>query len=87
MLEKRKNFNYALIFSFKKEVMTRASIHSLFVFFPFLAVYLDSEKRVVDLAKIEPFSLNYTPQKKAKYLIELPLEKGKKIELNNKLKF
>lgn len=87
MFEKEQCFDYALVFEFGKETRISASIHSLFVFFPFSAVYLDSNKRVVDIAIIKPFKLNYTPKKKAKYLVELPVKKTNQIKLGDKLGF
>jgi hypothetical protein len=81
--------DYALIFELKKEGKLNASIHMLFVFFPIDVVYLNSEKKVVDIKlNLKPFALNYTPKKKAKYFIEFPagiIEK--KISLNEELEW
>ena len=87
MFEKKAKFNYALVFPFKEETRLGASIHMLFVFFPIAAVYLDAKKRVVDIAVLKPFALNYTPKKKAKYLVELPVGKGKEISVGDGLEF
>ena len=87
MFEREKNFDYALVFPFKGETRARASIHMLFVFFPIAAVYLDSRKSVVDIAVLKPFKLNYTPKRKAKYLVELPAGKAKKISIGDRLGF
>lgn len=68
-----KKFDFALIFPFQFESRVGASIHMLFVFTPIDVVYLDKGKRVVDLKEsLQPWTLNYTPKKAAKYLIELP---------------
>lgn len=59
-----------LVFEFKKEEMI--PIHMFFVFFPICLIYLDKNKRVVEIKRnLEPFSY-YTPKNKAKYLIEVP---------------
>ena len=79
MFERKKNFDYGLVFEFGSEKRIEASIHMMFVFFPIDAVYLDSQKKVVDVATVKPFSLNYTPKKKAGFLIELPAGTAKKI--------
>jgi len=77
----------AVIFEEKKETTTLLSVHSFFVFFPVLLVYLDNQNRVVDLFLLKPFSF-YNQRKKAKTLIEIPAfdEKIlKKISLKDKI--
>lgn len=78
MFENENKFDYALVFELPSESRIRASIHMMFVFFPIEVVYLDSQKKVVDIAKVNPWTLNYTPKKPAKYFIELKsgLSKG-----------
>ncbi|MFA6036036.1 MAG: hypothetical protein WC759_03690 [Candidatus Micrarchaeia archaeon] len=46
------------------------AIHSLFVFFSFSAIYLDSEKRVIASSVCPPFLTLFSPKKPAAYLIE-----------------
>ncbi|MEK6978944.1 MAG: DUF192 domain-containing protein [Candidatus Micrarchaeota archaeon] len=46
-------------------------IHSLFVFFPFHAIYLDEEMRVVEMFRVEPFALLVRNTKPARYLLEI----------------
>ncbi len=46
------------------------AIHSLFVFIPFSAIYLDADKRVVDARVCPPFFTFFAPKKPAAYLIE-----------------
>lgn len=88
MFKKKENFNYGLIFHLAAEGRINASIHMLFVFFPIDAVFLDSEKKVVDIARnLKPFALNYTPKKTAKFIVELPVGSSEKIGLNDKLKW
>ncbi|OIO20694.1 hypothetical protein COV61_05165 [Candidatus Micrarchaeota archaeon CG11_big_fil_rev_8_21_14_0_20_47_5] len=51
----------------------RWAIHSFFVPFPFDAVFVDAEGRVVDAAeRIMPFTMRITPKKSCKFLLELP---------------
>ncbi len=48
-------------------------IHSFFVSFPFDAVYLDEEGKVVDVfEKVAPFTPYLSPRKPVRFLIELP---------------
>lgn len=68
----RKGLDHALVFPLNRESRMGASIHSLFVFFPFDAVFLNEKKQVVDARTVRPFTWNVTPKKPAKYIIELP---------------
>lgn len=88
MFEKKKRFDYGLIFDFKREARIGASIHMLFVFFPIDLVFMDSEKKVVDIKQnIRPFSLNYTPKKKARFLAELPVKAAGEININDEMEW
>ena len=60
-----------LLFSFDKPC--RVAITSWFVFFPFLAIWLDNKNSVVDMKVAKPFELAFRPKKPAKSLVELPL--------------
>jgi len=60
-----------LLFEFGKE--TRIKIHSFFVFFKFLAVWLNDKNKVIEWKMIKPFSIGYSPKKHFSKLIELPL--------------
>ena len=67
-----------LLFEFKKE--TKLSIHSFFVLFPFLAIWLDKKNKVINFKKVNPFTPKINPKKSFSKLIELPFnDKNKKI--------
>lgn len=75
-----------LMFSGKKNILFFFDqegfygIHSFFVFFPFDAIYLDSNKKIVDIIrKIAPFTLYVRNKKPAKYLLELTEKNNLKI--------
>lgn len=87
MLEKKENFDYALIFPLLYESKLAASVHMLFVFFPIEIVFLDSQKKVVDKALLHPWMLNYTPKNPSSYFIEMPLGRAKNIAIGNTLKW
>ena len=75
------------VFAFKKESIIPLTM--MFVFFPIDVLFLDSEKKVVEIVQnLRPFR-NYWPKKKAKYIIELP--KGtayqKNVHVGDELKF
>ena len=62
-----------LLFDFKKE--GRFAIHSWFVFFPFLALWLDEKNKVVEKKIVKPFCFHIRPKNKFRKLIEVPLNR------------
>ena len=83
MFSKQKN----LIFEFRKEM--KNPIHMLFVFYPIDLVFLNKNKRVIELKKsLKPFEI-YNTKKEAKYLLELKNDTIKKenIKINDKISF
>ncbi len=61
-----------LLFVFKKP--RRISLHNFFVFFPINLIFLDDEKRVIEIRKnFLPFTL-YASKVWASYLIETPFD-------------
>jgi len=62
--------DYALVFVFNSE--RRADLHMLFVFFPIDVLFLDKNKKIVDIKNnFKPFTY-YAPKAKAMYVVELP---------------
>jgi len=86
MFSRKKNFNYALIFSRPNESIVGSSIHMMFVFYKIKVIFLDKDKKVVDIIKsAKPFWF-YAPKKPSKYIIELPLNTYiDNIKINHKL--
>lgn len=81
MFEKQKNFDYALVFPLPFESSLGASIHTLFVFFPIDVVFLDRQKKAIEIAiAVKPFTPLYAPKKNAAFFIELPAGKAKNIK-------
>ncbi len=63
--------DFGLIFEFRKERII--PITMLFVFYPIDILWLDSKRKVVELNdQAAPFVPTITPERKAKYVIELP---------------
>jgi len=75
----------ALIFDFKKEKII--SLHMLFVFYPIDVIFLNKDKKVVEIkGNFRPFRF-YIPKKRAMYVIEVPegsIERSK-TELGDKI--
>ena len=70
LMFKTKNTNN-LVFEFNEDVSI--SIHSFFVFFPFLAVWLDSKNNVLECRIVKPFCFYAKPKLEFRKLIEIPL--------------
>jgi uncharacterized membrane protein (UPF0127 family) len=69
----------AMLFEFKKPNKMR--IHSLFVFFPFVGVWLDNKNKVLDIKIIRPWKISISPKKKFYKLLEIPINKRYRREI------
>lgn len=75
--------------------ISSATIHMLFMFYPLDVIWLDENKRVVDIQKnIPPFNPMkpktwriYSPKKPAKYVVELGRGKSNGVEIGDLLAF
>jgi len=74
MFSKKKS----LVFVNEKEKLV--PLHMCFVFYPIDVLFLDKEKKVIEIKKnFKPFTF-FNPKHKAKYVIELPYGfKGSKV--------
>ena len=70
MFSRRKT--YVRLFSYKSD--RRVSVHSWFVFYKFLIVWLDSKNRVVSWKIVKPFTSCVLPKKKCRAFLEIPLD-------------
>lgn len=78
----------AIILVAEKESITETMIDMIFVFFPIDVLWLDKDKRVVDLRRdIKPFTPLIIPSKPAKYVIELKEGMANNINVGDELKF
>lgn len=62
-----------LLFNFYD--LSGESIHSLFVFYPFLAIWIDENNSVIDAEIVKPWRFSVKPEKKFVKLIEIPFNK------------
>ncbi len=75
MFRKRKN-SKAILFNTKKPI----AIHSYFVFFPFIAIWLNQKNKIVKIKKVHPFTSYIKPKKHFSKILEIPINnKYKKI--------
>ena len=74
-----------IVFAFDKE--KRSGIHSFFVFFSIDLIFLDKNKKIIEIKKnLKPFSY-YKPSKKAKYILEIPSKDRSKVSVGDQLNF
>ena len=71
LMFRRKSFSDILFFDFSK--FRSNSIHSIFVFFDFYAIWLDDKNNVIEIDKIKPFLFYFNPKKPSTKLIEIPI--------------
>ncbi|HLD15765.1 MAG TPA: DUF192 domain-containing protein [Candidatus Nanoarchaeia archaeon] len=80
--------NEAVLIEGKDESIIDSTIDMLFVFFPIDVIWLDKNKKIVDMKKnVKPFSLFSAPRKAAKYIIEVKKGVGDKFKINEKFRF
>ena len=72
MFSRRQKAN-ALVFSFHKK--TNMPIHSFFVFFPFLAIWLDDKNKVMEIKEVRPFTPKISSTNPYFKLLEVPINK------------
>ncbi|MBN2566641.1 DUF192 domain-containing protein [Candidatus Woesearchaeota archaeon] len=70
LMFRRRITDTGYVFEFSRP--QRLGLHMLFVFFPIDCIFLDEDRKAVDLKEgFRPFTF-YTSRQKAKYLIEAP---------------
>ncbi len=72
MFRRRENAKI-LLFEFKKP--KRYAIHSFFVFFPFLVIWLDDRNNVLEWTLVYPWKFRVSPRKKFYKIVEIPKNK------------
>ena len=61
----------ALIFEFEENTIMK--IHSCFVFFPFIAIWLNEKDEVINFKFVRPFTLNVSLEQPYRKLLEIPI--------------
>jgi len=85
LMFRRKIMDEAYLFTFPRA--QRVSLHMLFVLFPIDVLFLDDEKRVVEIKEnFRPFTF-YFPKRKAKYVIELPAGRAEGTKVGDRIEF
>ncbi|MDO8555868.1 MAG: DUF192 domain-containing protein [Nanoarchaeota archaeon] len=69
--------NEAVLFPLPQETRINALVDMLFVFMPLGILWLDKNKKIVDIKQAQPFCF-YLPQQAASYVLEIHPNKLKK---------
>lgn len=75
MFSRREKAN-SLLFEFKNP--TKMKIHSYFVFFPFIAIWLDKKNNILALKEVKPFEISKGIKEPYCKLLEIPVNKKNK---------
>ncbi len=59
--------DYAMVFVFPKP--KRVSVHALFMWFPIDVIFLNSDKRIIDITRLDPW-IGYRCVKDVSYMLE-----------------
>lgn len=76
-----------LLFDLGKEAKNSCAMHTFFMLRTIDMVFLNSEKKVVDIKKAKPFKPLIIPKAPARYVIELPEGMSKMFELGQWVEF
>ena len=76
-----------LLFVERRESVAQTAIHMFFVFFPIAVIWLDSERRVVDMKLARPFRPYYAPRQPAQYYVEGHPSLLERVSLGEQLEF
>lgn len=68
------------LFSYSSD--RRVPVHSWFVFYNFLIVWLDSKNKIVEWRVVRPFTSIILPRKKCRAFLEIPIDDKYSHELN-----
>ena len=80
--------NEAVLIERNNESILDATIDMIFVFYKIDVLWLDKNKKIVDIRKnVRPFSLFSAPNKPAKYIVELRKGVSSKFKIGQKLEF
>ena len=83
----RKITDTGLVFRFDDRVEERRALHMFFVFYPIDVLFLDREKRIVEIKRhFRPFTF-YLPKKKSTFIIELPDSRAKECSIGDSVTF
>lgn len=76
-----------LLFVTRAESRTNSAIHMFFMAFPIGVVWLDANRRVVDVAHAKPWRPMYAPSAPAQFYLEANLDVLERVAIGDVLRF
>lgn len=70
MFRRRLAADEAYVFPGSRDSIALTTIHMFFVFFPVAVLWLDHERKVVDVVLAYPFRMRYAPSEPARHFVE-----------------
>ena len=87
MFTKTINPEGGLLLVHQGESRSNAAIHMFFVGMDLGVVWLNDDREIVDLVRAKSWAPLYTPQKPARFILEIHPERLPEFELGDKLSF
>ncbi len=88
MFSRKLKKNEGILLISDKESILETSIHMLFVFFKIDVVWINNDKKIVDIKRnVKPFKLFIGSKEKAKYVLEVANDEIKNLKIGDKLEF
>jgi uncharacterized membrane protein (UPF0127 family) len=63
----------AMLFEFRKP--SKMKIHSFFVFFSFVGVWMDNKNKIIEIKYVRPWQMSVSPKKEFYKLLEIPVNR------------
>lgn len=86
MFKKELGFEQGLLIKLSESFRILSSIHSFFMRFTIDLIFIDSERKVVDLKTLKPWRI-YVPKKGAKYVLEVEKGAGSDIQIGDEIQW
>lgn len=87
MLRPRLDPDEGLLFVLKQPSLVNSTIHMLFMLIPIAVIWLDADRRVIDVKLAKPWRLAYAPAKAAQFFIEAHPSVLERVKLGDVLSF
>ena len=87
MFRRSLNPDTVYVFVYNRENIVETSIHMFFVFFPIAVLWLDANRRIVDIVLAKPFRPYYAPRQAAQYFVEGTPSLLNQVSLGDELTF
>ena len=87
MFERSLPQNYGILLDEKSDSTVNSSIHMLFMNFDITAIWINSDRRVVDVKLARKWALAYFPKAPARYILETSASRINDFSIGDQLSF